>query len=154
MKDKQEITKVMLLTLVYNVKERKTRKIPGLSGLGWNYEGVEETVEKYENFVLPLENFDVIEENTQNLLILKTDEELKIPKRKYVKAALSLTNDPKITFAGDWSDLGCFRLVYKIFKPTINVMKNKVIISSVRNEEKKDYGKDRDLTVPDRVRWK
>lgn len=151
---KKKITEVMLLTLVYNAKEKELKKMSFLGIGGHTYSTVEKTVEKYENFVLPLDNFDVIEENTQNLLVLKTDEELKIPKRKYVKAALSLTNDPKVTWAGDWSDLGCFRLVYKLFKPSITVMKNKIIISSPRNEEKKDYGKDRDLTIPDRTRWK
>jgi hypothetical protein len=145
MTEKKEITKVMLLSLAYYVKEKKIKTMSSFLGLGGkSFSEVEEEVEHYENYILPLDNFEMIEEEHIHRLVLK-GKGLKIPKRKYIRATLSLSNDARMTWASDWSDLGCFRLVYKLFFPKIKVVGHRLIIESKT--------RDRDLTIPDRTRW-
>ena len=148
-KEKKEITKVILLSLAYSVKEIDEKTMHGFLGLAKTYK-TKKTVEKYENFVLPLENFDMIEEDKCNKLVLN-GKGLTVPKRKYSRATLSLGNDARMTWASDWSDLGTFRLVYKLFKPKVYFQGNKLILESPRT--KKEPGRDRDITIPDRTKW-
>jgi hypothetical protein len=141
--EKKEITKVMLLSLAYHVK--KNTVVPRRTELGEDIMAVkDEKVEEYFNYVLPLDNFDMIEEDKCNRLILKV-KDIKLPRKKLIRATLSLSNDARMTWASDWSDLGCFRLVYKLFDPKLKLEGNKLIIEASR--------RDRDLTIPDRTRW-
>jgi hypothetical protein len=123
-KDKPEVTKSIMMTL-------------------FNYKN------KPSSFIIPLKNFDVYyyEKHVCIKLPFSNDLMKKITTEKYMKCAITMTDDPKIEWAADWSDLGTFRLVFKIMQPTIKKKENELQIWFGRDQFQKD------LWMPDKVRW-
>lgn len=141
-----------MLSLVYNKKiDQMIDLNEDLENPQWQV--IKTTQEKVKTHILPLQNFRIKETEKKQYLILKNMEKKvarKIAKGKYKKLALSLTDDPKVEWAADWSDLGCFRLVLKFFEPKITKSKNQDGTVDVMAEVKQgNYNKD--MTIPDKV---
>jgi hypothetical protein len=80
--------------------------------------------EVYNNFIIPLSNFRVVQYETYIDVTIK-EVPLKVLnklayKRKYIRGAICLCTDPRIEHCADWSDLGCFRFLFKMNKPKIS----------------------------------
>lgn len=154
MKDKPEVTESMMISIV---EEKKEKEMVNLMPFEYEYpiyQEIKTTKEKVKTFIMPLQNFRIIEtEKKQSLTLFKQPNKIasKFPQRKKVKKlALSLTDDPKIEWAGDWSDLGCFRLVLKFFDASIRKKTNRDGTKDIIIEvEKGKYNKD--MTIPDKV---
>ena len=139
MKEKPNITQIMMIALTRDFK--------------WTYSTADgysanASDEEHERFIVPLKNFSFLETDDLNTLTVPVPKEVKAKFKKYKRVTLSLTNDPRVTWASDWSDLGCFRLVYKLYNAKVEIKGNKLIVTSPRKEG--DPGRDRDLTIPDR----
>ena len=93
---------------------------------------------KKSNHLLPLLNFIVKQYDTEYHLIIHGKD--LIPKRfqkyKYHRIILSISNDPRIVHAADWSDLGTFRIRFKLEKPVLKISNNKItiIVDTTKNE--------------------
>lgn len=142
MKNKPKITEIMMLAFT---RERKWRWID-TANVPHN-----EVEEEDECFIVPLTGFTIREDENENELVIKIPDDIKPKFKKYKRFAISLTDDPRATWAGDWSDLGCFRLVYKFYDCRVDIEDGYLY---VRNKRKKDDPcRDRDLIIPDKKRW-
>jgi hypothetical protein len=109
----------------------------------------------HEHHIIPLQNFWLEENDGRTAFMFpKVPKEIRdrLVRGKYDQMAISLTDDPKCEHGLDWSDMGCFRLVYKLVNPTITLHK-KSGLKFLIDEKKKGSHWDRDITVADKVRW-
>jgi hypothetical protein len=144
---KEEITKVIMIAGVWKGKRFKESLINPDERLQINQEKIDSGLLDYHNFIIPLQNFEIKEhEKFKEVTFEFPSNLLKKLKKKYYYIAISLTDDPRVEHAIDWSDLGCFRMVYKMSNVKIEKNKNKVRFVT------QDY-LFKDLTIPDRVRW-
>jgi hypothetical protein len=138
--------------------------------------------EVLNQWILPLQNYDIIETENEAILRIpncrgalhKADEtqDQYVPvltfddlqtslndSQHYIKAALSVTDDPRVEWACDWSDLGCFRQVHKfgnVVHPTVTLDKSTgawELELYIPLTESQPTGHTLDLTIPDKVRW-
>lgn len=129
-KDKPEITKHLVITAI----TKKAKETPYFLDEG----------DEYKTIVIPLTNFGFIEYEKESTLYIRS--KIKLPK-KIDRLALTITTDPKIEHAGDWSDLGQFRFVVKILKPKLSYDGEKTLLTF------KKINFQQDLWMPDRVKW-
>lgn len=129
-KQKPEVTKSIIITAITK-KAKETAK----------FLDPEDT---YKNIIIPLTNFGFIEYEEYSDFYIKTF--IKLPK-KIDRIAISISTDPKLEHAGDWSDLGQFRLVFKILDPIVSYEDNKTILKFTKNKFQQD------LWMPDRVKY-
>ena len=147
--NKPDIAETILLMFVYDKKEKQfladpydiinpsiyTRVIP-----------VDSTKEIFLNHFLPLRDFQWIQyEDRLELRIFDLPEDTLKGfdlKKKYKRGALTLTTDPRVESASDWSDLGMFRLLYKFNEPKLSIEENTLLITIQLKEGQPSIGKD------------
>lgn len=153
------VTESMLLSFVTEVDSTHVCHVPKLSDdsvFSTSEYYLSETNEVIINHVLPLRDFTIEEKEAFDVITIHDLPKPVLQKIRqssgYLRGALSVTDDPMVEWAGDWSDLGCFRLVYKFWKPIISVVDTKLTLTIPFLDEG-TRGKQRDITIPDKERW-
>jgi len=145
--DKPDVRTLLFVTLIRGNKEIKDRFSSG------NFIGEDE----YQNIIIPLCDITIEETEKDMKIILKDVPKDKVKEFKYCKvclrAAISVTTDPRMEHACDWSDLGCYRKVMKFLTPKITSVKtedekHQIIFTVEKDKERRTY--EVDTTVPDR----
>jgi len=104
-----------------------------------------ETEKKYINLIVPLANIHYIGHNKKTKLVIDLErEKFKINPGKYYMCSVGVTDDPFCEWAGDWGNLGTFRLA--IYSRKCEVTKDKKITVICDTNEFK-----RDINMADRV---
>lgn len=143
--EKPEITKVMMVSCISKGKGKYAKMDKEHFVFKENFKNGSE---KLTNFILPLSNVEIYQYEMHSEIHVKfTKANMSKVKKKYSRIAISFTNDPRCNHAVDYSDMGCARLVYKLWEvETYLKGLNTVIFRSKGNVI-------REFTVPDRVRW-
>lgn len=104
---------------------------------------------KINNLVLPLTNYEIVFYEKDQIIKIPVPSDLlnKFPVGYVKKWAFTQTDDPRIEWAADWSDMGTFRLVHKGVKSNVSKIDAGIQIRVAR----KNYGKD--MWMPDKVRF-
>lgn len=144
--EKLPVTAHMMLSLTYVEENDKAELKEGVTL-------APVTKDNTDTIILPLSNFDVVEHDNRYELHLFTSGKNVVLRDDLAieQGALSLTDDPRIEWASDWSDLGCFRLVYKFVQPQVKRFKTKVKFIVPKKEGVNLF--EQHMTLPDKKKW-
>ena len=80
------------------------------------------------HMVLPLSDMRVEQHKDKYILTIYGNKLMskELQQYKYDRALIAMTNDPRMTHAADWSDLGTFKILFKLPSPVLRVNKNSV----------------------------
>jgi hypothetical protein len=137
-KDKPEVTKSIMLSLLSGSKLE-------VSTLKQQHPQI--NIKNLKTYILPLANFELEFYEDESHLFLPKPKDLDVKEGVFSFGLVSITDDPRVEWAGDWSDMGNFRLVYKFLNPKVEVTENSIKITFKLEE----HGKD--IWTPDKVRW-
>lgn len=147
MSDKPDIRESMILSLIVP-KESEDLIAPG-QRQDYFWARLKSTDELAINFILKLGRINVRNTNKKIYLTIKdVPQEIRnsLPQIHFKRGVLSITDDPRVEWGGDWSDLGCFRLAFKMVELDAKIESESIVLSC------QNAAYEKDMVTPDKCR--